>query len=113
MKKEKRQPSLINGKRVIIVLSCLVLAAIINVKIPHAIVDYRVDDTATSLIQAPHDIVVEGSLSKAAAESVGAHPILTRVAAYDHDVGKLKKPHYCIENRANLEDVHGGGCLRK
>jgi cyclic-di-AMP phosphodiesterase PgpH len=55
-----------------------------------------------------HHSIVVGNLSKAAAESVGAHPILTRVAAYYHDVGKLKMPHYYIENRAASEDAHDG-----
>lgn len=55
-----------------------------------------------------HHSIVVGNLSKAAAESVGAHPILTRVAAYYHDIGKLKMPHYYIENRAALEDAHDG-----
>ena len=63
------------------------------------------------MIKAPgtyHHSIVVGSLSKAAAESIGAHPILTRVAAYYHDIGKLKMPHYYIENRTSLADVHGG-----
>ncbi len=63
------------------------------------------------MIKAPgtyyHSIVV-GNLSKAAAESTGAHPILTRVAAYYHDIGKLKMPHYYAENKTTLEDAHDG-----
>jgi putative nucleotidyltransferase with HDIG domain len=63
------------------------------------------------MIKAPgtyHHSIIVGNLSKAAAESIGAHPILTRVAAYYHDIGKLKMPHYYIENRTTLEDAHGG-----
>ena len=55
-----------------------------------------------------HHSIVVGSLSKAAAESIGAHPLLTRVAAYYHDIGKLKMPHYYIENRVGSEDAHKG-----
>jgi hypothetical protein len=55
-----------------------------------------------------HHSIVVGSLSKAAAESIGAHPLLTRVAAYYHDIGKLKLPHYYIENRVGNEDAHQG-----
>jgi len=55
-----------------------------------------------------HHSIVVGNLSKAAAESIGAHPLLTRVAAYYHDIGKLKMPHYYIENRVGDEDAHQG-----
>ena len=61
------------------------------------------------MVQAPgtyHHSILVGNLSRAAAEAIGAHPILTRVAAYYHDVGKLKMPHYFIENRRNFEDAH-------
>jgi cyclic-di-AMP phosphodiesterase PgpH len=53
-----------------------------------------------------HHSIVVGNLAKAAAESIGAHPLLTRVAAYYHDIGKLKMPHYYIENRVGTEDAH-------
>ncbi|HEX2967308.1 MAG TPA: HDIG domain-containing protein [Syntrophorhabdaceae bacterium] len=55
-----------------------------------------------------HHSIVVGNLSKAAAESIGAHPLLTRVAAYYHDIGKLKMPHYFIENVADRDDAHKG-----
>jgi putative nucleotidyltransferase with HDIG domain len=55
-----------------------------------------------------HHSIVVGNLSKAAAEAIGAHPLLTRVAAYYHDIGKLKMPHYYIENRTGSEDAHAG-----
>ena len=53
-----------------------------------------------------HHSILVGNLAKAAAESIGAHPLLTRVAAYYHDIGKLKMPHYYIENRIGTEDAH-------
>ncbi|MBA4391221.1 MAG: hypothetical protein C0399_09805 [Syntrophus sp. (in: bacteria)] len=61
------------------------------------------------MVNAPgtyHHSIVVGNLSRAAAESIGAHPLLTRVAAYYHDIGKLKMPHYYIENRTDAEDPH-------
>ena len=61
------------------------------------------------MVNAPgsyHHSIIVGNLSKAAAESIGAHPILTRVAAYYHDIGKLRMPHYFIENRQGSEDAH-------
>jgi cyclic-di-AMP phosphodiesterase PgpH len=53
-----------------------------------------------------HHSIVVGNLSKAAAEAIGAHPLLTRVASYYHDIGKLKMPHYYIENRIAGGDAH-------
>jgi hypothetical protein len=61
------------------------------------------------MVKAPgtyHHSIVVGNLAKVAAESIGAHPLLTRVAAYYHDIGKLKMPHYYIENRVGTEDPH-------
>lgn len=60
------------------------------------------------MVSAPgtyHHSILVGNLCKVAAESIGAHPILTRVAAYYHDVGKMKMPHYFIENRTD-QDAH-------
>jgi putative nucleotidyltransferase with HDIG domain len=39
------------------------------------------------------------TLAEAAAETIGANPLLTRVGSYFHDVGKMLKPHYFIENQ--------------
>ncbi len=61
------------------------------------------------MVNAPgtyHHSIIVGNLSKAAAEGIGAHPLLTRVASYYHDIGKLKMPHYFIENRKGFEDAH-------
>jgi len=61
------------------------------------------------MVEAPgtyHHSIIVGNLSKAAAESIGAHPLLARVSAYYHDIGKLKMPHYFIENRKDFEDAH-------
>ncbi len=61
------------------------------------------------MLEAPgtyHHSIIVGNLGKAAAESIGAHPLLTRVSAYYHDIGKLKMPHYFIENRTDFEDAH-------
>jgi putative nucleotidyltransferase with HDIG domain len=45
-----------------------------------------------------HSITV-ATLAEAAAEIIGANPLLTRVGSYFHDVGKMLKPHYFIENQ--------------
>jgi len=45
-----------------------------------------------------HHSLMVANLSEAAAEAIGANVTMCRVAAYFHDVGKLNKPGYCIEN---------------
>ncbi|WP_066495444.1 HD family phosphohydrolase [Abyssisolibacter fermentans] len=61
------------------------------------------------LLEAPgtynHSIIV-GNLSEAAAEAVGANPLLARVGAYYHDIGKLKRPYFFKENQFNAANPH-------
>jgi putative nucleotidyltransferase with HDIG domain len=45
-----------------------------------------------------HSLMI-GELSAAAAEAIGANPLLTRVGAYFHDIGKMNKPEYFVENQ--------------
>jgi putative nucleotidyltransferase with HDIG domain len=45
-----------------------------------------------------HSMTV-ATLAETAAEAVGANPLLTRVGSYFHDVGKMLKPQYFIENQ--------------
>ncbi len=47
-----------------------------------------------------HSLAV-GNLAEAGAEAVGANSLLLRVCAYYHDVGKLVKPDYFVENQRN------------
>ncbi|MDD2851958.1 MAG: HDIG domain-containing protein [Desulfuromonadaceae bacterium] len=61
------------------------------------------------MVKAPgtyHHSVVVGNLVEAAAESIGANPLLARVAAYYHDIGKASKPLYFIENQGGEENRH-------
>jgi len=61
------------------------------------------------MIKAPgtyHHSVVVGNLVEAAAESINANPLLARVAAYYHDIGKVSKPLYFIENQGGEENRH-------
>ena len=44
-----------------------------------------------------HSLTV-GVLAEAAAEAIGADDMLVRVGSYYHDIGKLNKPEYFIEN---------------
>lgn len=52
-----------------------------------------------------HSIVV-GNLAEAAAESIEVNSILTRVASYYHDIGKMSAPGYFIENQMGIENPH-------
>ena len=61
------------------------------------------------LIETPgtyHHSLMVGNLAERAAEAVGADPLLTRVAAYYHDIGKLANPVGFIENQAGGENLH-------
>jgi len=61
------------------------------------------------MIEAPgtyHHSVIVGSLVEAAATEIGANPLLAKVCGYYHDVGKIKKPLYFIENQANGKNKH-------
>jgi hypothetical protein len=61
------------------------------------------------ILQAPgtyHHSVIVGSLVEGAAKSIAANPLLARVSAYYHDIGKLKKPLYFIENVGGGENKH-------
>ena len=48
-----------------------------------------------------HHSLVVASLAEAAAEAVGANAAMCRVGAYFHDIGKLTKPDYFIENQGD------------
>lgn len=60
------------------------------------------------LMEAPgtysHSIFV-GNITSAAAEVIGADALLVRVASYYHDVGKMKRPHFFVENQ-HVENAH-------
>jgi len=53
-----------------------------------------------------HHSMIVGNLVEAAAESIKANSLLSRVAAYYHDIGKLRKPEYFIENKRDKENKH-------
>ena len=61
------------------------------------------------LLEAPgtyHHSLMVGNLAEASAETVGANPLLVRVGAYYHDIGKLKRPEYFVENQRGFENPH-------
>lgn len=61
------------------------------------------------LLEAPgtyHHSIVVGNLAEAAAEAVGADGLLVRVGSYYHDVGKIKRPEFFIENQLLAPNPH-------
>jgi hypothetical protein len=61
------------------------------------------------LVETPgtyHHSLMVGNLGERAAEAIGADPLVTRVAAYYHDIGKLANPLAFIENQAGGDNVH-------
>ncbi|HET7853088.1 MAG TPA: HDIG domain-containing protein, partial [Candidatus Methylomirabilis sp.] len=53
-----------------------------------------------------HHSLMLAELAEAAAEAIGANPLLCRVGAYYHDIGKVKKPAYFIENQMDAMNRH-------
>jgi putative nucleotidyltransferase with HDIG domain len=54
------------------------------------------------LVEAPgtyHHSIIVGNLVESAAEAVAVNPLLARVSAYYHDIGKIKMPEYFVENQ--------------
>jgi len=51
-------------------------------------------------------VMMVTSLAEQAAERIGANALLTRVGAYYHDVGKLARPYFFIENQQGLSNPH-------
>jgi hypothetical protein len=61
------------------------------------------------MVQAPgtyHHSIIVGSLSEAAADSIGENGLLARVGCLYHDIGKSKKPLYYVENQTYRENKH-------
>jgi hypothetical protein len=59
------------------------------------------------LMEAPgtyHHSIVVSNLAEAAAEAVDADRLLARVGSFYHDVGKLKRPYFFIENQQGLDE---------
>lgn len=60
-------------------------------------------------IQAPgtwnHSMVI-GMMVESAADAIGANPVVCRVGAYFHDIGKVKKPLYFVENQTPGDNRH-------
>jgi putative nucleotidyltransferase with HDIG domain len=61
------------------------------------------------IVEAPgtyHHSIIVASLVEAAAEAVQANPLIAKVSAYYHDIGKMTKPLYFIENQQAFRNKH-------
>ena len=60
-------------------------------------------------IEAPgtyHHSIMIGTLAEDAAEAIGANSLLARVGSYYHDIGKMLKPEYFVENQSGVSNKH-------
>lgn len=60
-------------------------------------------------IKAPgtfHHSMVVGNLAEAGAKEIGENSLLVRVGSYFHDIGKMEKPEYFIENQQDSKNQH-------
>jgi len=53
-----------------------------------------------------HHSIVVSNLAESAVEVVGGDPLFARVAVLYHDVGKVLRPSFFVENQANRANVH-------
>jgi len=61
------------------------------------------------MITAPgtyHHSIIVGNLVEAVAEDIGVNPLLARVSAYYHDIGKMRMPDYFVENQRGTVSKH-------
>ena len=61
------------------------------------------------ILEAPgtyHHSLIVGNLSDTACTTIGANGLLARIGAYYHDIGKLQKPEYFIENQQIKKNLH-------
>lgn len=53
-----------------------------------------------------HHSLIVANLAETATEVIGGNALLARVGAYYHDVGKIKRPLFFIENQSSLDNPH-------
>lgn len=53
-----------------------------------------------------HHSIIVGNLAEAAADAVGADGLLARVGATYHDIGKVKRPMFFVENQLGNDNPH-------
>ncbi len=60
-------------------------------------------------VEAPgtfHHSIIVGNLAESAAKAIGANSLLARVGCYYHDIGKMQRAEYFVENQADTSNKH-------
>jgi putative nucleotidyltransferase with HDIG domain len=122
---ESRNPRAVFTTMGLSVIGALLTAAVAALLLPllerafHIVSDVRLLELANAdhrllrevAIQAPgthqHSYVMS-SVATEAAKAIGANPLLARVGAYFHDVGKLHAPHMFVETLKGRPNPHDG-----
>ena len=61
------------------------------------------------MVKAPgtyHHSVIVSNMVEATAENIHCNPLLAKVSAYYHDIGKINKPLYFVENQVRGDNRH-------
>lgn len=61
------------------------------------------------LVKAPgtfHHSIMVGALAESGAEAINANATFARIASYYHDIGKMKRPEFFVENQKGGENPH-------
>lgn len=61
------------------------------------------------MLEAPgtyHHSILIGNLAESAGEALGANLPLIRAGSYYHDIGKVRRPYFFIENQLGQENLH-------
>jgi len=61
------------------------------------------------MVEAPgtyHHSIIVGNLAEAGTEAVRGNALLARVGAYYHDIGKVKRPYFFVDNQLGGENPH-------
>ncbi|MFP4416454.1 MAG: HD family phosphohydrolase [Fibrobacterota bacterium] len=105
------------------ILNCIITTflAMMSVTIFENLFDITTDMTLVELSDMNHPLlkrlsieaagtynhsVLVANLAESAAERIHAHPLLARVASYYHDIGKIVKPNYFVENQKIDRNIH-------
>lgn len=99
--------TLINGILSIILAIGLLpfLESLFNIVTPLKLLEYADPNhplLKRLLMEAPgtyHHSLMVGNLAEVATREIGGNPLLARVGAYFHDIGKLRRPHFFKENQ--------------
>ncbi|NOX21416.1 MAG: HDIG domain-containing protein [Nitrospirae bacterium] len=105
------------------IASGIVVSAIVSLVLPAIEMLFKVTTDITLLelldlnqplmknlmITAPgtyHHSIIVGNLVESVAEDIGVNPLMARVCAYYHDIGKIKMPEYFVENQTGAVSKH-------